>query len=388
MDVCGVLGEGAREEGEPGHYDTADLGYTKVFLAAVRTAAIALAACLTLTLPGLEARQNQQLSGLIPFESYLESLRVQAGIPGMSVALLQDGEIVWERGLGFQNQEGRVRATPDTPYPIADLSQTFAAALLLRCAEERQLNLDDPVRRYGASVPEASATIRQVLNHTSAAGGETFRYDPERYVQLTRVVEACVPQPYRKTVAVSLLERLAMKDTVPGRDLSDPTVLSERLFASEILDRYRQVLIRIAVPYKVDKRGRLTRTELALDGATAAGGVVSTVRDLARFDAALDSSLLLRPETLQGAWLNTYNTQNVPLPMGLGWFVQTYRGEPVVWHFGLLPNAYSSMIVKLPSRKLTLILLANSDGLSAPFQLETGDVTRSLFATLFLRLFT
>ncbi len=73
--------------------------------------------------------------------------------------------------------------------------------------------------------------------------------------------------------------------------------------------------------------------------------------------------------------------------MGLGWFVQTYRGEPVVWHFGMIVNGYSSLIVKLPTRHLTFILFANSDGLSSTSQLDAGDVTRSLFATLFLRLY-
>ena len=76
----------------------------------------------------------------------------------------------------------------------------------------------------------------------------------------------------------------------------------------------------------------------------------------------------------------------VPSPMGLGWFVQWYKGERIVWHFGYVQNGYSSLIVKVPARGLTFILLANGDGLSAPFQLQSGDVTRSLFATLFLRL--
>jgi len=70
-----------------------------------------------------------------------------------------------------------------------------------------------------------------------------------------------------------------------------------------------------------------------------------------------------------------------------GVFVQRYGSDPVIWHFGLIPGAYSSLIVKLPARHLTLILLANSDGLTAPFDLAQGDVTRSLFAVLFLRLF-
>ena len=93
----------------------------------------ALIVCLTLALSGVVDARQVQVSVLTssPFESYLESLRVQTGIPGMSAALVQDGQIVWERGFGFQNQEARVRATPDTPYPIADMSQTIAAALLL-----------------------------------------------------------------------------------------------------------------------------------------------------------------------------------------------------------------------------------------------------------------
>jgi CubicO group peptidase (beta-lactamase class C family) len=351
----------------------------------VRAKITLLIACLTLTAPGVVARQSQ-VSALVPFDNYLEALRVQAGIPGMSAALVQDGQIVWERGFGFQNQESRIRATPDTPYPIADLSQTIASVLLLQCVEQRRLNLDDPIRRHGSSVDEQGATIRQLLNHTSASNGVTFHYDPERYSRLTQVVEACVPQPYRKSVAVSILERLGMKDSVPGRDLTSASVLAEPLFANEVLERYRRVIDRIAVPYKVDKRGRLTRTELQPEAINAASGLVSTVRDLARFDAALDDEILLHEEMLALAWSPGSSGVGGTLPMGLGWFVQTYRGEPVVWHFGLLPNAYSSLIVKLPARNLTLILLANSDGLSAPFQLDAGDVTKSIFATLFLRL--
>jgi CubicO group peptidase (beta-lactamase class C family) len=347
---------------------------------------LAVAGCLVLS-PGTGAQQNN-LSGLIPFESYLESLRVQAGIPGMSAIMLQDGEVVWERGLGFQNQESRIRATPDTPYPIADLNQTLTATLVLHCTEQRRLDLGDPIRRYGESVAEPGATIRQLLSHTSAGAGDTFQYDPERFAKLTRSVEACIEQPFRKTVAVELLERLAMKDSVPGRDVVTPGAFNEPLFSVEILERYRRVLDRLAVPYKVDKRGRLTRSELQQEGINAASGLVSTVRDLARFDAALGKGLLLRDETRAMAWSNMQTSQSTAIPTGLGWFVQTYRNDRVVWHFGLVPNAYSSLIIKLPGRGLTFILLANSDGLSAPFQLDAGDITRSIFATLFLRLYT
>jgi CubicO group peptidase (beta-lactamase class C family) len=187
-------------------------------------------------------------------------------------------------------------------------------------------------------------------------------------------------------VAARLLDGLAMKDSVPGTDLRQPGAVPEELFDEADLDRYRSVLDRMALPYKSEGRGRFTRTELPPAGISAATGLVSTVRDLARFDAALDSNLLLLDETRALAWSPVIAPNGATLPTGLGWFVQNYRGERLVWQFGEIPNAYSSLVLKIPGRRLTFILLANSDGLNSPFQLETGDVTRSLFATLFLRL--
>jgi len=149
------------------------------------------------------------------------------------------------------------------------------------------------------------------------------------------------------------------------------------------------VLERLAVPYRLDKRGRPTRADPPpIDGISTAGGLVSTVRDLARFDAALNDAILLKEDTLQAAWRNAIGKDGLPLPMGPGWFVQSHRNQQVVWHFGVVPNAYSALVIRIPAKKLTLILLANSDGLVAPYQLQLGDVTKSAFGNLFLRFFT
>ncbi|MEN3340183.1 MAG: hypothetical protein V7647_3859 [Acidobacteriota bacterium] len=351
----------------------------------VRTRLGALSVALLLATALVPAQQPAGASapGLLSnLESYLEALRAQAGIPGMSAAVVQDGEIVWERGFGFQNVAARVRATPDTPYLVGDVSATVAAVLLLQCVEEHRISLDEPLSTY-ASYPEPGVTLRQALSHTTT---EAFSYSPERFAQLGPVLEYCVPQPYVKTVAHRILNRLAMKDSVPGTTLAaDNPGIPDDLFDAADLERYRSVVERTAIPYKVDGRGRAERMELAPEPITAAGGLVSTVRDLARLEKAIDSNLLLRDETLQQAW-NPVGVREGVAPMGLGWFVQPHRAGRVVWHFGLVPNAYSSLVLKLPDRHLAFILLANSGGLSAAFQLGSGDVTRSLFATLFLRL--
>src|SRR4029079_14689373 len=113
---------------------------------------------------------------IIPvLETYLDALRQQAGIPGMSAALVRDGSIVWERGYGYANVTSRVRATPDTPYVISNLSEMFAAALVLQCVEQKRIDLVTPVRRYDAATPEEGSTTGQLLSHTSADGpGDTF----------------------------------------------------------------------------------------------------------------------------------------------------------------------------------------------------------------------
>jgi CubicO group peptidase (beta-lactamase class C family) len=354
---------------------------------------IALVAALVLASTGMGGQQPSIFlpAGTLPvLDAYLDALRQQAGIPGMSAAVLGEDGVVWEKGYGFQNVATRQAATPDTPYLVGDLSATLGAVLLLQCVEQRRLDLDRPIEQYGVTPPEPAATLRGILSHVAPSGiSEPFNYNPDRVAHLTALMEWCAPQPYRKSVAHRLLNRLGMQDSVPGTDLRDPALpLPEGLFETSDLERYRRVLDRLAVPYKVAGRSRADRTELPAASMTAVGGLVSTVRDLAKFNDALDDGVLLQRETLAAAWSPAPDRDGSPSPMGLGWFVQTHRGERVVWHFGSVPNAYSSLVLKLPARNITFILLANSDGLSAPFKLHTGDVTRSTFATIFLRLIT
>src|SRR4030095_1654993 len=110
----------------------------------------------------------------------------------------------------------------------------------------------------------------EVLNHTSTAPpGTAFQFDPDRYGQLSRGSEACAAQPYRKTVAVRLLERFAMKDWVPGRDVQEESVVTQTLFADSVRDRYKDVLDRIAGPYKVDTKKRTSRSDIPVDRTRA-----------------------------------------------------------------------------------------------------------------------
>ena len=352
------------------------------------------------TAHGFAQQQSPKLttSPTLPLlENYLEALRQQAGIPGMSGAIVRDRVVAWSKGFGYADVSARISATPDTPYLAGDLSEVFASTLLLQCVEQRHLFLDDPISTLGLTQPEPTATLRGLLSHQTPAGAPTpFLFSPDRFSHLTEAMEACAPQPYRKSIAHRLLDANAMINSVPGTDLADPNlVLPDGLFDQPQLDRYHQVLSQIATPYRVDSRRHATKnTDLLPFPMTAANGLVTTVMDLAQFDAALtptaddDHSALLLPETLNLAWTPAVGSDGTTLPTGLGWFVQSYNGERLVWQFSNVPNAYSALLLKLPDRGITFILLANSDGLTAPYQLGLGDVTKSVFASVYLKLIT
>lgn len=344
----------------------------------IKTTLVALLALATLG-PSAGAQSSLPIS---LFERYVEALRQQAGIPGLSAAILQNGRIVWDKGFGFQDVEGFVPAAADTPYPILDLTQMLSSTVLLQqCLDLRYLELTDNVNRWDPQYSDDNTTVAELLSHATPSGG--FKYDPSRFAALTSVVEQCTSDRYPRVLAEEILERLGMRQSVPGADLSDGSSPSRKGFSSNALERYSLVLKRQAVPYKVDSRGRPTRSDAPRGTLSASTGVVSTVRDLALFDAALDDGILLAAGTRSRAWQPASS-----MPTGLGWFVQRHADERVVWQFGLARDAYSSLIIKVPGRGLTLILLANSDGLAGPpYNLSDGNVSSNLFASLFLRLF-
>ena len=266
------------------------------------------------------------------------------------------------------------------------MTQIFVAARALRCAEEGSLSLDDPVSKWQPYSPDASATMRQLLTHTTAGpNGLTFSYRPERLAPLAAPIGECTRSSFRFGVA-ELLDKLAMADTVPGSDVLQLAAPAER-FTTGQLQRYAGVVARLATPYSVSSAGRSSPSTYVAQTLTPASGLISTVIDLEKFDLALKNGVAISPGARDYGWTPPNDAAGRPLPHGYGWFVQSYNGEKVVWQFGVGDNASSSMIITLPWRGVTLIMLANSSGLVRPLPLAAGDITVSPFARLFLSIF-
>ena len=318
------------------------------------------------------------------FDAYLDSLRIQAGIPGLSAAIVGTNDILWERTYGQQNRELAIPTQIDTPYHIDGITKIFTTALAMRCVEDGKLSLDDPIGQFEVDTENPDVTIKHLLSHTvDTPEGPEFYFDSKRFNLIESAIVDCTGLPLRDGFT-TILDQLGMGDSVPGADVLNMLIDEEEPLRAE---RYAAILARLATPYASDLNQQPVVSEHPTTTLVPSAGLISSARDLALFDIEFRNGILINEETLSQIWTPSLDKEGELLPHGLGWFVTHFGMTPIMWQFGVEENASSSMIMAVPSHGLTLVLLANSDGLVKPFGLETGDLLLSPFARVFLELF-
>ena len=109
------------------------------------------------------------------------------------------------------------------------------------------------------------------------------------------------------------------------------------------------------------------------------------MNELATYDIALDTGQLASGAVIETLFTPATAPDGTDLPYAFGWYVQDYEGETLIWHAGWDEKAgFSALYLKVPARKLTLILLANSEGMWWGNPLDAAAVERSPFARVFL----
>lgn len=313
------------------------------------------------------------------FEAELEDLRQQLKVPGMSAAVVKDGQLAWSRGFGYADVENSVPAASETPYHLASVTKPFAALVVMQLVQEGKLSLGDPVSRYSVNLPEGDKVlVRHLMSHTSdGTPGQRYQYNSTRYGLLSQVVLAATGRSLQEWLYERILQPLGMENTAPG--LAGCTGLP-------FVPACERVGNALALPYRLDQDLNFIPGNYQ-PGFSAVGGLISTVIDLARFDAALDANTLVTAATKELMWTPSVSNSGQKLPYGLGWFTQTYRGTRLIWHYGLTPPSASALFLKLPDEGLTFIVLANTDGLSRSVPWNESDVLDSLVALAFYKQF-
>lgn len=324
------------------------------------------------------------------FEQQMEDLRARLHIPGMSAAIARDGAIIWAAGFGYADRERSLPADTNSIYQLASLTKPYAATVVLQLVDQGLLDLNTPLQDFGVETDRVD-TIRvwHVLSHTtSSPPGTSYRYDAHLYGELGTVITSVTDRPFSVELAERIIRPLGLRHTGPNPH-DARGALSESGLDSSVIEH------NLVTGYARAWGRRLWPTGLLgpmrpMDHPTAfhtSAGLVASAPDVARFSMALDDGELLSSSLQARAWSPVVTPAGNILPHGLGWFVQEHDGVRLLWYYGHWFGS-SSLIVKVPERRLTFVVLANSDGLSRWRSLgDHGNVLRSPAAQIFLGAF-
>jgi D-alanyl-D-alanine carboxypeptidase len=298
--------------------------------------------------------------------------------PAAAVAVIKDGTIVVAKGYGLSDVEKGIKATEQTVFQLASVTKQFTAAAVLMLVEDGKVSLDAKVTDMLPGLPAAwnPVTVRHLLTHTSGIPSytDTFRVNKvtdSRVFTPDGILALVKDAPLQFTPG----ERFAYCNTgyyllgmVIEKASGKPygTFVTERIFTplgmtSSGYDDYGDARPMRAKGYNT-ANGQTTPAEHTHPSQPfAAGALVSTVVDLAKWDAALGARKLLKPASYDAMWTPMRLNDGSPSTYAMGWVVEPYRGRPRQAHGGGI-TGFSTFIARFPDDRITIVALVNQGG--------------------------
>lgn len=307
-------------------------------------------------------------------DDYVKREMERQHVPGVSVVVIKDGKVVKSEGYGLANVELNVPARPDTVYKIGSISKQFIAAGVLLLVQDGKISLDDNVSKFLEGTPETwkPITIRHLLTHTSGIVREAPGFDPLKIQKDADVIKTAYSLPLRfapgekyEYCNVGYFSLAEIITKVSGK--SWPEFLHERVFAPLGMNATRATNMTEMVPNRANgyiwREGKLQNASIYF-AVRPSGAFLSTVLDLAKWDAALDSGRILSQSTLAQAWTPVKLNDGKTHPYGFGWELTPIAGHKRVNHGGSLPG-FRAQMARFVDDRITVIVLANGDNANA-----------------------
>ena len=315
-------------------------------------------------------------TSLEDFRARLEQLRMDGHVQSLSAVIARDQSIVWSAAFGGSDAaSGGVADT--TVFDLASLTKPLAGTVILQLVDEGKVSLDDPIANYGVVLASpGTIRVRHLMSHTSeGVPGTRYEYNGNRFSLLDSVIARAAGKSFAAVVQERIIAPLALKHMA--------ATPQSAAFAESGLDKAAYVAN--MAPGYTWTGTRFTPTPYETSFSTAAG-LTASARDYAAFSMAMDRDAFLEPATKALAYAPIVSPSGEQFPYGLGWFATDYKGVRVIWHYGYW-TASSTLVIKVPAQGLTFVLLANTDGLSAPYPLGAGKLDASPWAREFLETF-
>ena len=313
---------------------------------------------------------RSQQAGPDQVDGYVKQRMRELHIPGLSMAVVKEGRIVKAIGYGMANLETNSAATPETVYKTASLSKPFIAAAILLLMQEGKIGLDEKVSKYLESSPESwrEITVRHLLTHTSGIVRDPPEYHPFTEQPITEVIRSVYPVPlsfptgdkwlYSNVGYYALAEIITKVSGKPWDEF-----IAERLFAPAQMTSTRTTTVTGIVPRRANGYQRKESGMVNAENWIAvrpSGAFLSTVLDLAKWDALLDSANPIKPSSRKLMWTPVTLNDKTSADYGFGWYVDSFLGRARIHQDGQFPG-FRSDYERFEDDKLTVIILANSD---------------------------
>ncbi|HKE55317.1 MAG TPA: serine hydrolase domain-containing protein [Pyrinomonadaceae bacterium] len=300
---------------------------------------------------------------------YVQAEMKRQHIPGLSLAIVKDGEVILAEGYGLSNVEAKVAAKPETVYKLCSVSKQFIATGIMLLVQEGRLGLDDPISSYLEETPATwkAITIRQLLTHTSGIVREAPGFDPFKIQSDAEVVKSAYSLPLRfapgekweycNTGYFALAEIIRK---VSGRTWSE--YLSEKVFKPSGMNATFPTNTKESLPNRSLGYSENDKLRKADDwpALRPSGAFLSTVLDMARWDAMLYTAKILSDSSRRQMWSPVKLNNGTSYPYGFGWQLGEFRGRKLVHHSGGMPG-FRAKFARFIDDRLTIILLMNLD---------------------------
>ena len=329
---------------------------------------VLIVAFLLLLFPSVATRADK-------VDDYIEAVMKKRQIPGLSLAVVKDGEVIKAKGYGLANLEHNVPVTTDSVFELASTTKPFTATAIMMLVEEGRVGLDDKISKYLLNTPDSwrEITVRHMLTHTAGfasnckeireqgwlanyttaemfeagskcpldfAPGERYQYSDQGYFFLGMIIEKVSGKRYREFMRERIFQPVGMT-------------------ATTVIDQW-EIIENRAAGYRL-RNGKLAHIRrISQFELPSHFGILSTVKDVAKWDAALYTEKLLKKVTLDQMWTPVILNNGIPAPAncgfyGFGWCLEHLRGHRVVQHVG----GSGTALFRLPDDRLTVIVLTN-----------------------------
>jgi CubicO group peptidase (beta-lactamase class C family) len=318
------------------------------------------------------------------------------GSPGVAVMVVRERKVLYSRSFGLASLEYGLPITPQTTFNAGSIAKQFTATAILMLAAEGKLSIDDGIHRYVPELPEFGhrITLRQLLNHTSGlrdiwaltylAGwmsadvrtqrqalrllsrqktlnftpGTGFIYSNSGYILLAEVVARVSGQAFPAWMTEHIFMPLGMTDSYFYQD-------------------HTRVLTGNASSYNSLSRDKGFARDILNSGLVGSGNIVTTAADLAKWSAYLVSAEIGEEPLLSRLSEQATLPAGSQTGYGMGLFVGTHRGVPIVQHGGASAG-YRSHLLIFTDDQLAIVILGNVNTVRAnELATEVADIVLS-----------